>query len=129
MDDKKQVLLIDDDPAYIEIIKFCLEKAGFNVSVASDGQQAIDMALKEPFGLILMDVQMPNINGMEATRVLRENDIKIPIVVVTANAMKGDDEKCFQAGANDYLTKPVDIQKMMEVMKKYLSAETAAHHA
>ena len=73
------------------------------------------------YDLIFMDIQMPNMNGLEATATLRKNAIETPIIALTANAMKGDDEKCFNAGCDGYLTKPINRKKLLEMIEKYLS--------
>jgi two-component system, sensor histidine kinase and response regulator len=97
-----------------------LEKAGVEVVVANDGKEAVRHAQNEPFDLIFMDIHMPNMNGYEATEALRKSGMKVPIVALTANAMKGDDRKCFEAGCDDYLSKPIERKKLFETLVKYL---------
>ena len=89
-----------------------LEKLGYQTIVANDGELAIEAVKSEQFDLILMDIQMPNMDGYTATRIIRSLDIKnacCPILALTANAMQGDREKCTAAGMDDYITKPIDI--------------------
>ena len=82
--------------------------------------QVVQKALIEPFDLILMDIQMPNRNGYEATRILRKEGVKSPIVALTAYAMKGDDKKCLDAGCDAYLTKPVKRTGLLEILQRFL---------
>ena len=107
------------------LIKLMLEKMGLEVTIANDGKEAVDKALSNPFDLIFMDIQMPNMNGYEATKALREKGLKTPIVALTANAMKGDDKKCIEAGCDDYMSKPIDRGRLIEVMSKYLQTSPA----
>jgi CheY-like chemotaxis protein/nitrogen-specific signal transduction histidine kinase len=106
------------------VIKRMLEKIGLEVVVAEDGDQALQKALSQHFDLIFMDIMMPRMNGYEATKALREQNISTPIIAVTANAMKGDDQKCFDAGCDAYLSKPVNHKILLEMLKKYLSTES-----
>ena len=88
--------------------------------MVEDGVAAVQKALTEPFDLILMDIQMPNRNGYEATRTLRNEGVKIPIVALTAYAMKGDDKKCLDAGCDAYLTKPIKRTGLLEILQRFL---------
>ena len=116
-----RILVAEDSLTNQTLIKLLLEKLGLEAVVVEDGQQAVQKAMTEKFDIILMDIQMPVMNGFEATENLRKEGIKTPIVAVTACAMKGDDEKCFYAGCNDYLPKPIDRKKLIETISKYLS--------
>jgi signal transduction histidine kinase/ActR/RegA family two-component response regulator len=118
-----RVLVAEDSPTNQTLIRLLLEKAGLEVTVAQDGKEAVDKALGEPFDLILMDMRMPNMNGYEATQILRSKGIQTAIVAVTAHAMNGDDEKCLAAGCNDYIPKPVDRRLLLKVIRKYISTE------
>ena len=92
-----------------------LVRNGYEVSVAMDGQQGVDMALKERPDLILMDMSLPVIDGWEATRQIKANDTTrgIPVIALTAHAMAGDREKAMEAGCDDYDTKPVEITRLL----------------
>jgi signal transduction histidine kinase/DNA-binding response OmpR family regulator len=122
-----KVLIAEDSPTNQILIELLLKKLGLETVVVENGQQAVQKAMTEKFDIILMDIQMPVMNGYEATRQLRKEGIVIPIVAVTACAMKGDDEKCFAAGCSDYLSKPVDRKKLVETLWKYLSTADTNH--
>ncbi len=94
---------------------------GLETSAVEDGQQAVDRATSEPFDLILMDIQMSEMNGYEATRLLREKQIRTPIIALTAHAMVGDEQKCLEAGCDSYIAKPFRFEQLHEVIAKYLS--------
>lgn len=120
------VLVAEDAPANQMFIKILLEKLGLNATITQDGNEAVQIALVQNYDLILMDMQMPNMNGYEATAALHEKGIKTPIVALTANTMTGDAEKCFAAGCDDYLAKPLDRDELLQVIQKYLPAKTTA---
>ena len=115
-----RVLIAEDTKSNQVLIKLLLERFGAEVTIAEDGKEAVDKALTEQFDLIFMDIQMPHTNGYEATKELRKEGITTPIVALTANAMKGDDQKCIEAGCDDYLAKPIDNKLLLTVIKKYL---------
>lgn len=120
------ILLTEDGPDNQRLISFLLKKAGAKVTVADNGQISFDTAtaaMKEgrPFDAILMDMQMPVLDGYGATQLLRAADYQGPIIALTAHAMSGDRQKCLDAGCDDYLTKPVDRRKLVEVVASYLS--------
>lgn len=114
------VLVAEDTKTNQTLIKLLLEKAGLDVTIVEDGNQAIDKATTGNYDLILMDMQMPNLNGYDATKLLREQGFVTPIVALTANAMQGDEEKCIAAGCNDYLAKPIDRNRLLQLLSKYL---------
>ncbi|MFN6479681.1 PAS domain S-box protein [Nostoc sp. DedQUE07] len=119
---KPVVLLVDDNLDNIETLQAYLELKGFNIVVAHNGLQAIHLTQMQSFNLILMDIQMPDMNGLEAIRQIRSQEQykHTPILAVTALAMSGDKEKCLAVGANDYLTKPISPIHLVNTMKKYL---------
>lgn len=115
-----KVLVVEDNKANQTLVKLMLEKMGFEVTIANDGRQAFEIVSRQPHDLILMDIQMPRMNGYEATEAIRRKGIRTPIIALTANAMKGDDKKCFDAGCDAYVAKPVDRTKLLALMRKYI---------
>ena len=103
-----RVLVAEDTVTNQKLVKLMLERMGLEVTTAADGVEAVEKGLAEAFDLIFMDIQMPKMNGYEATRALRREGLTTPIIALTANAMKGDDEKCIEAGCDDYLSKPIN---------------------
>jgi len=115
-----RVLVAEDSRTNQTLIRVLLRKLGLRVTIVEDGREAVEAATHEPYDLIFMDIQMPNMNGYEATRILRTKRITTPIVALTANAMKGDSEKCISAGCDEYLTKPINRKKLLEIIRRYL---------
>ncbi len=124
-----RALVAEDSPTNQALIELLLKKLGIEVVVVENGRQAVQKAIAEKFDVIIMDIQMPLMNGYEATKLLRKDGVEIPIIALTACAMKGDDEKCFAAGCNDYLPKPIDRKKLVETLMKYLSVSSDAASA
>ena len=125
------ILLVEDNPINQKLGRFMLTRAGYRVTVAKDGEEAVKCFSDSPgsFDLIFMDVQMPRMNGLDATRKIRETagenesrDIsgKIPIIAMTAQSMKGDREKCIEAGMDDYISKPIKREIVMNMIAKWL---------
>jgi CheY-like chemotaxis protein len=117
------ILLADDNEDNIDLIVGYLEAHQYRLLVARNGQEAIDRAKEEKPDLILMDVQMPELDGLEATRRLRDDPLMttVPIIAVTALAMPGDRERCLAAGANEYLSKPVNLRGLVRIIETHLS--------
>ncbi|QJT10791.1 PAS domain S-box protein [Oceanidesulfovibrio marinus] len=116
-----RVLLVEDDPASALSLRRLLEKHGHDVSSAQNGKQALDMLAKAPFDAVLMDIQMPVMDGVEATRAIRRGDIgqdksKVPIIALTAHAMIGDKDALLESGMDDYISKPVNIRALLEIL-------------
>jgi CheY-like chemotaxis protein len=119
----KHVLIVDDDVRNIFSLTSVLEDHGMRVSFAENGRQAIDLLKGTPdVDLVLMDVMMPEMDGYETTRAIRQiSELRnLPIIALTAKAMKGDREKCIAAGASDYITKPVDTEQLLSLMRVWL---------
>ena len=119
-----RVLVAEDSQSSQVLIKLLLEKLGAEVTIVPDGKEAVQKALSQPFDLIFMDIQMPNMNGYEATKILRRKGLKTAIVALTAYAMRGDDEKCISAGCSDYIAKPIDRKTLLKVIRKYLPTKS-----
>nr|MDA3869858.1 PAS domain S-box protein [Gammaproteobacteria bacterium] len=119
------ILLVDDSLDNQQLISMFIRKTGAQVTLAENGQQAVEKALAGEFDLILMDMQMPVMDGIEAIHRLRAGGYKRPIVSLTANVLLSDREKCKAAGADDYLTKPVDLHQFYHVLNSYLTEDTA----
>ena len=118
-----RILLAEDNPANLKLTTLVLTKAGFTVDVARNGHETVAKYTASPelFELILMDVQMPEMDGLKATRAIREKGFdKVPIIAMTANAMKGDRENCLGAGMNDYISKPIRRENVLEVIQKWI---------
>jgi signal transduction histidine kinase/DNA-binding response OmpR family regulator/CHASE3 domain sensor protein len=119
----RRVLLVDDDVRNIFALTSALEQKGLSVTIARNGQDAIDELTATPdIDLVLMDVMMPVMDGLEATRRIRTDARfrKLPIIAVTAKAMRDDHEQCLKAGASDYLAKPVDLERLFALLKVWL---------
>ncbi|MEE9515743.1 MAG: response regulator, partial [Candidatus Adiutricales bacterium] len=127
-EDKKQsirILLAEDNITNQKVALRILEKLGFRANAVANGQEAVKALETIPYDLVLMDVQMPEMDGFEATRVIRDKtssvkDHTIPIIAMTAHALKGDREKCLEAGMDDYVPKPFQPQELLEAIQRVL---------
>lgn len=120
-----RLLVAEDNLVNQKLAKVMLTKAGYQVTVVGNGKLAVDAYSQQPdqFDTILMDVQMPEMDGLEATRMLREKGyLDIPIIAMTANAMKGDREICIEAGMNDYISKPIKRELVFQILEKWLNS-------
>ncbi len=116
------ILLAEDNSINLKLARAILKKAGYQFTIAVNGQEAVNIFTAEPdkFDLILMDIQMPELDGREATREIRRRGFTdIPIIAMTAEAMKGDREKCIEAGMNDYIPKPIRRELIFKMVKKW----------
>ncbi len=130
-----RILLAEDNSMNQKLATLFLERLGYRADVAANGLEAVDAVLRQQYDTILMDVQMPEMDGLEATRKIRGQAIRQPhIIAMTANAMRGDREQCLEAGMNDYITKPIDVKELRNALAKAASAagavsgEFAPHH-
>jgi two-component system cell cycle response regulator DivK len=121
-----KILLVEDNEMNRDMLSRRLLKAGFEMVIAVDGEQAIDLARSEAPDLILMDISLPGLDGWEATRRLKAmpETRSIPIIALTAHAMAGDREKSLTAGCNDYDTKPIDFRRLLEKIQGFLDKKT-----
>jgi len=119
-----KILVAEDYFINQELTRDILELMECEVDIAEDGVEALNMYEKKEYDLILMDVQMPNLDGYDTTKEIRERELgtnrRIPIVALTASALSGDDQKCFDAGMDAYLSKPLDFGKLEQILKKYI---------
>ena len=114
------ILVAEDARTNQVLIKSLLKRLGLKVTIAEDGKQALQKAVSEQFDLIFMDIEMPNMSGYEATKAIRKKGLKTPIIALTAYAMKGDDKKCLAAGCDDYISKPIEQEKLLQILSKHL---------
>ncbi|MFJ4348587.1 response regulator [Pseudomonas sp. NPDC089401] len=123
-----RILLVEDNPVNQSVIEAMLRSLGLEVSVAHDGQQAIDQVGQQRFAAVLMDCRLPEVDGYEATRRIRQlpGGGELPIIALTANALQGDRERCMAAGMNDYLSKPFRRTELQRVLQRWLPGRTAA---
>jgi len=121
------ILLVEDNLVNQKVVMALLRKNGYRVDVAGNGAEALEKLEKEDYRLVLMDVQMPVLDGLEATRRIRANSrwAALPIVAMTAHAMNGDRERCLQAGMNAYVAKPVDHKHLLSLIEQYLLRDAA----
>ena len=119
-----RILLVEDNEMNRDMLSRRLVRRGFEVLIAVDGQQGVDMAASEKPDLILMDMSLPVIDGWEATRRLKASDEtrSIPVIALTAHAMAGDKEKTIEAGCDDYDTKPVDLKRLLGKINTLIGA-------
>jgi CheY-like chemotaxis protein len=119
------VLLVEDNAINQRVARRFLERLGCEVQVVGDGRQAVEAYGRNSYTFILMDMQMPVMDGLEATRRIRELENggpkRTPIVALTANAMMGTLERCLEAGMDDYLTKPLDISRLQDVLDRFMA--------
>jgi CheY-like chemotaxis protein len=126
----RTVLLVDDDVRNIFALNSALEARGAKVEIARNGREAVEkvQALAGKIDLVLMDIMMPEMDGYEATRRIRQDArfARLPIIAVTAKAMADDQEKCLKAGANDYLAKPIELPKLLSLIRVWLQPSARA---
>lgn len=118
------ILIVDDNSTNLQLAEFLLRAAGFSVTTATDAQEGIRKATTASPDLILMDVQMPNMDGLTATRQIKSDATisHIPVVALTAHAMQGDKERCLEAGCVGYIIKPIKTAEFARTVAEYLTA-------
>jgi len=121
-----KILIVEDNPMNRDMLSRRLQKRGFEVILAEDGQQGVDLATGEKPQLILMDLSLPVLDGWEATRRIKANPVTaaIPVIALTAHAMDSDRQKALEAGCDDYDTKPVDIERLVGRINAQLAKTT-----
>ncbi len=123
---KKRILLVEDSPATLDMMQEELELLGYEVTVAKNGVEAVEIAGSELPDLVIMDIHMPKMDGLEATSRIRENPKTqaVPILAATAKALPEDRKKCLAAGCDDYLAKPFTHRELDAALKKLLGADS-----
>jgi len=118
----KKILIVEDNPMNMELILDLLEFYGHNVTEAEDGIKALERLAEERFDIILLDMQLPKMDGLEVLERIKMNPSTacIPVIAVTAHAMKGSEEHFIEMGCVDYISKPIDINKFRKLIDKYL---------
>jgi len=118
--EKANILIVDDRPENLLALESLLESPSLNIIKANSGNEALGLVLEHDFALILLDVQMPEMDGFEATHVIRggERSARVPIIAMTANAMQGDRERCLAAGMDDYLSKPISVEALAGALER-----------
>ena len=118
----EKILVAEDNPTNMKLITVALKKQGYTLLQAADGEEALEAAVRNAPDLIIMDMQLPKTSGWEVTRKLRQMPDfgNVPIIAVTAYAMKGDKERAIEAGCNAYLPKPIDINQLRSVVAEML---------
>ncbi len=122
-----RVLIVEDVPSQQKLLVTVLSKAGHVTATASSGSAAVDLFQREPFDIVLMDVQMPGMNGLDAMRAIRTCEEstrkRVSMVAITAHALPGDAERCLAAGADAYLRKPIRLVEMMGLLKQLVERQ------
>jgi two-component system sensor histidine kinase/response regulator len=121
--DGVHALIVEDNRINQQVVSELLEQAGAEVSIAEHGQQALDLLAKRSADVVLMDLQMPVMDGIEATVRIRAGGWSMPVIAMTASAMPGDRERCLASGMNDYLSKPVDVARLSSTLVKWLQLD------
>ncbi len=117
-----RILLAEDNVVNQRLAQLLLERMGQTADVASNGVEAVEAAVRLPYDMILMDVLMPEMDGLEATRQIRQRlprDRQPKIIAMTANALRGDRERCMEAGMDDYISKPIQLAELARVMERH----------
>jgi CheY-like chemotaxis protein len=123
---EKKILIVEDNPQNMRLMEMLLGAKGYSLLKAIDGEEAVNLATTERPDLIIMDIQLPKINGFEATKILRQlpDFSHTPIIAITAYAMKGDREKLLAAGCDAYLSKPINTRELPRLISEMLSPPT-----
>jgi len=123
--ERKKVLVIEDNDLNMKLVAALLSISHFEVIKAANAEQGLQLARKERPGLILMDIQLPGMDGLTATRLIKEDkELKnIPVIALTSYAMQGDEQKAFAAGCTGYIPKPIDTRKFIEVVEEFLGED------
>jgi len=117
---KPALLVVDDDPGHRTTLRTVMKSWNYSINEAENGQKAVEMAKQAPFDLILMDIKMPKMNGYIATKKIKEKNPDIPVIAITAHALKGDKETSIEHGCDAYISKPINIENLLELIEQLL---------
>jgi CheY-like chemotaxis protein len=122
----RRILLVEDDASNAELTRMVLNGNGFDVDVAEDGQEGLDKARARRYDLVIMDVRLPVLDGLSVTRMLKSDPktAGIPVVALTAHAMKGDEQRALAAGCAAYITKPIEVAQFVQRISSFMEAST-----
>lgn len=117
-----RILVVEDNMDTYELVRFILEKNGFETFLAMNGRDGVNAAAKQKPDLIIMDLSMPEMDGWTATRIIKNNPqtSAIPLIALTAHALPGDRKRAFEAGCDEYITKPMDLLDLLETVKDWM---------
>ncbi len=123
----KKILIVEDNPMNMELVLDILEFYGHNITKAEDGIKALERLAEQKFDIILLDMQLPKMDGLEVLDRIKKNPetAEIPVIAVTAHAMKGSEEHFIEMGCVDYVSKPIDIHKFRALIDKYLEEDSS----
>jgi two-component system cell cycle response regulator DivK len=121
----KKVLIVEDDPKNLKLCRDLLQTSGYQTFEAPDGAQGVEMSRSIRPDLILMDIMMPRMDGLEATRLIKADEAtrQTPVIALTAYAMKGDKERTLEAGCDGYVAKPVDILELLRLVRRFCPSD------
>jgi CheY-like chemotaxis protein len=115
-----RILIAEDNMVNQKLTERVLTKLGYGAEIVTNGSDAVEATRQRPFDLILMDIQMPEMDGLEATRLIRQQNGRQPVIIaMTANALQGDREECIRAGMNDYISKPIKLEGLVSLLEKW----------
>ena len=126
---KGRVLIVEDNMDTYELVNFILQKDGFDTFLAVNGRDGVDAAIKQKPDLIIMDLSMPEMDGWAATSLIKRNPTvkSIPVIVLTAHALPGDRQRAMDAGCDQYITKPMDLGELVEVVHYWIKKANSSH--
>jgi len=116
----KKALIVEDNPINMELIMEILTSIGISADEAISGEEAVAMVEKETYGLVLMDIELPGMDGVDATKIIKRRHKNLPILALTSYAMKGDRERFLAAGFDDYIAKPIDVNSFIVKINKLM---------
>lgn len=119
------ILVVEDNDMNMQLVEYLLEEAGYDILKASSGEEALDVAEKSPPALVLMDIHLPGMDGLSVAREMkrRNNTRHVPILALTAHAMRGDKDRFLEAGCDGYISKPIDVKTFIPSIEKFLPGQ------